>query len=232
MKLKHFAYTHVLFVLGLLLIQPDLITLLQDFLVFLLVIQPVGSLIIHQHFNHNYIEFKNEFFEWCAILFLTTFGFWKFSDLKSYHICHHTCWLTDQDPTAREIAQGKLRYYVGLTQPTAIPKVPVQENAKVTWANANFYTVKIIAYLMVAGVFGIESLWHFVFAQQFFAYVMAKIHDISFHSHADADDRPWLFPLYFNDAWHIEHHKDFVKQSNWHWPWANLQYWYSKILFK
>jgi hypothetical protein len=218
--------------LGLIIFQPSIEKLLQNFLIFLLIIQPIGSLIIHQHFNHNYIDFKNEFLEWCAIIFLITFGFWKFSDLKSYHICHHTTWLTDKDPTAGEIAQGKLRYYVGLTKPTAIPTISIQENAKVIWANENFYIIKGLIYLIVWILFGSETLWHTIFAQQFFGYIMAKIHDMSFHSNPNSKDKPWLFPVYFNDAWHVEHHKDFTGPNTWHWPWVNLQYWYFKIMFK
>jgi hypothetical protein len=232
MKLKHFAYTHILFILGLISFHPGTVSIFNDFLIFLLIIQPVGSLIIHQHFNHNYLGFKNEFIEWFAILFLTTFGFWKFKDLKSYHICHHTTWLSDKDPTASEIAQGKLRYYLGITKPTAIPQIQTQENAKITWANENFYIIKGLMYVLIWSLFGIETLWHMVFAQQFFGYVMAKVHDICFHSNSTVKDKPWLFPIYFNDAWHIEHHKEFESQSPWHWSWINLQYWYSKILFK
>ena len=231
-KFRHFLYVHTIFLLGLMVFAPSWPTVLQDFLVYVLIIQPIGSNILHQYFNHNYVVFKNDLAEWAALLFLTTYSFWRLTDMKSYHVQHHTKWLTDHDPTATEIAQGKIRYYLGLTVPTAIPRVQVQENAKVNWINKHFLKIKLSIYLTVMMLFGIETLWHFVLAQQVFSYGLAKLHDISFHSSTAAGDKPWLFPVYFNDAWHIEHHKDFALPSNWHYRWINLQYWYSRLFFK
>jgi hypothetical protein len=221
-----------MFLLGLLVFRPTGYTVLQDLLVYVLVIQPIGSNILHQYFNHNYVVFRNDTAEWAALLFLTTYSFWRPTDLKSYHVRHHTKWTTDLDPTASEIAQGKIRYYLGITKPNAIPQIAVQENAKLEWINKNFLKVKLAIYLVIAWLLGFETVWHLVLAQQFFGYALAKIHDITFHSSVSAQDRPWLFPLYYNDAWHIEHHKEFSSPAPWHYRYINLQYWYSRLLFK
>ena len=231
-KFRHFLYVHLTFLLGLVVFEPNWITLLGDFLVFVLIIQPIGSNILHQYFNHNYVVFKNDTVEWAALLFLTTYSFWRPTDLKSYHVCHHTQWLTDKDPTATEIAQGKIRYYLGLTAPSAIPQITAKENPKLTWINRHFLVVKLAIYLAVVVLFGFEALWHLVLAQQFFAYGLAKSHDMLFHSSTASQDKPWLFPLYYNDAWHIEHHKEFTDPTPWHWRSINLQYWYARLLFK
>lgn len=231
-KFRHFLYVHTLFISGLIYFDIGLKSLIIDLLIFFIIVQPLATNIIHQHFNHRYVEFKNSFIEYLSLIFLVMLVYWKFTDLKSYHVHHHSKWLTDRDPTATEVKQGILKYYIGLTNPSAIPFANVVENSKFEFVTRYFFQLKFVIYLLIVLIFGLETLFHIVIVQQFFAYVFSKIHDITFHYSDDAKDLPWLFPLYFNDAWHIEHHKDFSKANTWHYRYINVHYWYNRILFK
>lgn len=231
-KFHHFLYTHIIFFLGILILNISWIEFLYSVVFFLTVVSPFIAIIAHLKFNHNYIEFRSGLLEWAGLLFMTTYSFWKFENLKSYHILHHTKWNTNDDPTWREIQQGKLIYYIGLVHPTAIPLIPTKENNKIQFVNQHFYPLKLFIYGLIALLFGIKVLFLFVLSQQFYYYVSSKSHEMLFHSSKQARDLPLLFPIFFNNAFHVEHHREYNKLDPWHWPAFNLQYWYYKLFFK
>jgi hypothetical protein len=189
------------------------------------------AVINHVYFNHHYTSFRNVITEWFALSVMIVFNFWRFRDVKSYHIFHHSQWPTLSDPTAGEIAQGKFRYYVGLTDPVAIPLVSTKESSSFDFASRHYYSLKAFSLLMILVLFGFSGVFYGILMVYFYTYVLAKIHDMLFHSSLNEQDKVWLFPIYFNDAWHIEHHSDY-KQQYWHWRYINPQYWCSVCLFK
>ncbi len=230
LKFTHFLYCHVLLLAGLLTYGVE-VAFLVSFLSTALVLFPLGSLIVHQHFNHNYAEFKNKFTEWFSLILLVAYSYWPLREMKSYHISHHRTWLTPSDPTASEIAQGKWLYYLGLTTPQHFERYDVTIAPSFEFVAKYFFRIKLAIYALLVLLFGIEGLFYIVIVPQFFMYVLAKGHDLIFHSSPDAQDCPWLFPVYFNDCWHIEHHAHYDEQQAWHWPWVNLHYWYHRLLF-
>ena len=230
-KVYNFFYVHLLFVSGLLLLDITATGLTISLLCHVLILSPLSSLIIHLKFNHSYIQFKNSILEWLGLCLVCVYSFWKFTDIKSYHVHHHQSWKTLHDPTASEIAQGKIKYYLGLTDPCTIPKFDATHNPKINFINQNFYLTKISIYLIVILLFGITAFFYSIIAQQFYFYVLNKIHDIMFHSTVDAVDKPWLFPIYFNDSWHVRHHANYLNLDSWQWPWINVHYWYYKLFF-
>ena len=231
-KFQHFLYTHVLFLAGMIWFDIILSEFLLSLLYFIVVVAPFFAVIAHLKFNHNYIDFKNSFNEWCGLVFMTVYSFWKFKDLKSYHILHHKNYNTDQDPTYSEIQQGRINYYIGLVDPTAIPTVKVVESQKIAFINTYFYAIKISIYFAIALIFSFKALFLFVFAQQFYYYVYSKCHEILFHGSLQARDLPIFFPIFFNNAWHVEHHTKYDELDPWHWPFVNLHFWYYKLFFK
>ena len=232
-KFQYFLFVHFLFVVGLLMLDITVAGLLLSLLLHILVVAPISTLITHLKFNHNYIKFKNSIFEWAGLAFMCTYSFFKFTDVKSYHVCHHQYWLTPSDPTASEIAQGKIKYYLGLTEPCTVPKFEAMPDSKINFASQNFYLIKLSIYLIIILLFGINAFFYSIIAQQFYFYALTgKLHDMAFHSNLDAVDKPWLFPLYFNDSWHVEHHREYAKLNSWHWPCINVHYWFYKLFFK
>lgn len=230
-KIYYFFYVHLLFISGLFLLDLSVSGLVISFLCYILVLSPIASLITHLKFNHGYIQFKSSILEWVGLLFMCAYSYFKFTDVKSYHVYHHQQWRTLYDPTAAEIAQGKIKYYLGLTDPCAVPTVEITNNSKINFVNQNFYLIKLSIFLVVILLFGMNVFFYSIIAQQFYFYVLGKIHDVMFHSNIDAVDKPWLFPIYFNDSWHIKHHADYSKLDSWQWPWINLHYWYYKLFF-
>ena len=228
-------YVHILFLSGLVLLDVSWADLAYSFLFFILIVSPISAVILHNKFKHEYVEFSNSIAEWFGLLYICIYSFWKSDDFKSYHILHHKAWLTDNDPTAVEIRQGKLRYYVGLTDPCPIPKVHTNETWKVDFMNHHFWTIKGLAYLSIVLLFGLKIFYLTVIVQQLYNYVHAKIHDMVFHSSdhlGPAKDVPWLFPFYFNSAWHIDHHSNYSKAEDWRLPWINAQYLFTRLLVK
>ena len=120
-KFQQFLYVHTLLAVGLIFLTPTPLEILISLAFYLLILQPIYSVIHHLKYSHNYIEFRNPLIEWSMIIILTIYNFFKFSESKNYHIYHHQTWLTDRDPTAMEVRQGKLKYYLGITEPTNIP---------------------------------------------------------------------------------------------------------------
>ena len=94
----------------------------------------------------------------------------------------------------------------------------------------NIETIKFISLSIFILLFGWYLFVHLIIVQIFLAYLTQKTIEIIFHRKDSAKDLPWLFWLYGNDAWHVEHHKTYDKNI-WHWKPINLQYMYSKLLF-
>lgn len=230
LKFTHFLYCHLLMALGLLAYGLE-IELLWSFILTALVLFPLGSLVVHQHFNHNYSQFRNSAAEWFSLLLLIAYSYWPLREMKSYHISHHQRWLQPTDPTASEIAQGKWLYYLGLTVPQQFDKFEAEITASFALAARYFFRIKLAIYFVLAMLIGVKGLFYVIVVPQFFMYILAKVHDMIFHSNPAAKDAPWLFPLYFNDCWHIQHHRDYSESQQWHWPWVNLHFWYHKLLF-
>lgn len=231
-KFQYFLYTHILFVLGLVVIQPSLLSLAIVLVVYLLFLQPLFSIVGHLKYSHNYSEFRHPAIEWLMILMLTAYNFFKFSDVKNYHILHHRKWLTDQDPTANEVRQGWLKYYIGNTAPVAIPSANVDPMPKFDFANKYFFLIKFIVYSGIILLFGVEAFFLSIITVQFYFFVFMKLHDMIFHWSDLAQNKPWLFLIYFNDSRHIIHHTEYNGLEAWFLPAINPQYWLYKLIFK
>lgn len=229
-KFQNFLFIHGLFLIGILTIPADN-WYFYDILIFVLFTLPFNSVMQHMFLNHGYIEFKNTIVKTIAFVYLILNNFWKFADAKSYHITHHKLWLDADDPTSKEIHQGLIKYYVGITDPVAIPKIDTKEDQLVTFINRYFYLIKFLLVVAAVAVFGWKIFVHLVIVQQLLLYIVSKIHDVIFHHSTHTKDCPWLFPLYSNDAWHIEHHTEYESMA-WHWKPVNVQYFYYKLLFK
>lgn len=231
-KIQHFLYVHVAFLLGLLLADISIFNFLVSTLFFLCFLAPLFSVMVHNKFNHNYIDFKHPAIEWAGLWLMVIYSFWKFQDLKNYHIFHHQQWLTPNDPTATEIRQGWLKYYVGCTDPCNIPVTNAQENYRVQFMNRYFYLIKFISYALILLAVGFTGFWFIVLLMQFYFFVYFKIHDIIFHNNDLANDKPYLFLIYFTDSWHITHHSNYHQIDQWRYPVINPQFWMYKLLFK
>jgi hypothetical protein len=231
-KINYFLYTHVLLILGVLFLDLSWSAMLISLLAHVMVLSPILALTVHYRFNHNYIEFKNSTLEWLGLLLIAVYSFWKFTDVKSYHVYHHQKWLSSEDPTGSEIGQGKIKYYLGMTDPKSIPVIESAHDPKVDWINRHFYLIKFVVYVTIIVLLGINAFFYMIILQQFYFYVFEKMHDLLFHWSVTARDKPWLFPLYFNSSWHIEHHKNYREPDQWHWPLINTHYWFYKLLFK
>ena len=225
-KFQHFVYSHVLLIIGILLVPFDHYYL-YDLLIFALITWPLISLVQHSYFNHSYVTFKHKFVKWVMLGYLTIYSFWRFSDMKSYHITHHESWLTDQDPTAREVRQGWFKYYVGLTDPTPIREAIAEHDPDLDRFNNNFYLIKTVVSLLIILLLGIKWFIHLFLIQQFMMYFFSKLHDTVFHYKDTAENKPWLYFIYGADSWHIDHHRDFSKPK---WSW-DIQKIYKGILF-
>lgn len=233
-KIQHFLYVHLLFFCGIVALNISFNELLFALFLNILIVSPVSSVITHSKLKHDYYNFKNDFFEWLALIYICVFSFWKIEDSKSYHIQHHKAWLTDKDPTGSEIAQGKVNYYIGTTVPCAIEKMQTKDNEKIKFINKYFYHIKILFYILFLFV-SIKLFFLIIVAQQFYGFVLYKLHDIIFHQYDyenQYSNKPWLFFLYWNDAWHIDHHVDYTKPEKFYFKWANPHYYISKIFFK
>ena len=235
-KIQHFIYIHLLFVAGLIFLDITLTNLLWSLAGFILIVYPLNTVIVHTKFKHDYVEFRNKFTEAIGLLFICMYSHFKPADFKSYHIQHHKRWLTYQDPTAAEIQQGWLKYYVGLTEPCAIEKVVTRDTNGIKFLNQYFWISKFVIYAIIVLCLGVDTLFLSVIAQQFYYYAIGKVHDIAFHGQdltaGPGRNLPWTFPIWFNNAWHAEHHADYSKQEPWHWHWINPQFWFHSLLFK
>jgi hypothetical protein len=229
-KFQHFCITHILLLIGIVTV-PFNNWYLYDLLIFMLFTCPINSIIQHLYFNHNYIDFKNKIFKIFWLLYIVLFNHWKFTDVKSYHISHHKNWLTSLDPTSSELQQGFLKYYVGITQPIKIDFVSNKKDNVIDFLNNYFYIIKIFLIIALVIFFGWTLFFHLILIQQFLWLLAGRIHDYLFHKNNELSDKPWLFPIFWSDSWHIEHHKTYEKNI-WHWKYINIQYYYCKLFFK
>lgn len=229
-KFQHFLLTQISLLIGILTVPLD-IQYVYDIVILVLFTNPIYSVVQHLYFSHNYYQFRYGIIKKILVFYILLNSFWRFADLKSYHIMHHMNWLTDKDPTASEVRQGSFRYFLGLTQPSELSYKVSESDSFVTEVNRNFYLYKFIITALFLMIFGWYWYVHLVIIQQWLAYLAAKAHDILFHHHDDAKDKPWLFWLYGNEAFHIEHHKNF-QNTVWHYRVFNIQYWYHKILYR
>lgn len=228
-KVQHFLFVHLMLMVGIFTVPLD-IWYLYGLIFFLLFTLPIFSVTHHLYFNHGYVEFKHPIYKLLVLLYIVLNSFWKFSDVKSYHIQHHQAWLTAGDPTAVEIQQGYFKYYVGLTDPVAISKVEVPVDTLIEFLNRYFVEIKLLLTVAVLVLFGWKVFVHLVIIQQFLMFVFNKIHDIIFHKTLTAKDMPWLAFIYGNDAWHISHHAEYDKHV-WYTKYIP-QYFYTRLLFK
>jgi fatty-acid desaturase len=159
-------------------------------------------------------------------------NYWKFTDVKSYHITHHKLWLGDKDPTAKEVRQGFWKYYIGVTDPTPIQSINAKNDPLVDWFNQHFYTVKIGCLTVLLLLLGWKVFVHLVIIQQFLVYFSLKIQDLVYHSKDSAKDHSWLYLIYGPDAWHIEHHSNYEKMITWRYKYVDAQYLLTKLFFK
>jgi fatty-acid desaturase len=230
-KFQHFTFTHLFLIIGVLTIPVD-IWYLYDLLIFRLISYPVSSVILHMYFNHNYVIFRNAFFKAISLAYVTLNSFWKFTDVKSYHIMHHKYWLTEQDPTSKEIQQGYWKYYIGVTSPTAIHLIDFKNDSMVNWFNRYFYAIKIALTLILILLLGWKLFVHLVIIQQFLVYLSLKAQDCVFHSNNNAKDSSWLYIVYGPDAWHIDHHTNYEQIIKWRFKYTDPQYLFAKLLCK
>ncbi len=228
-KVQYFVFTHLLLLIGISTV-PINIWYFYDLLILIWVTWPINSVIQHLYFTHGYYKFRFKFVKYVILWYLAMINFWKFSDSKSYHITHHKEWLTDSDPTAGEVRQGYWKYYFGLTEPYNIPTLYSDRDAEIDFVNKYYFPIKFISLSIFILLFGWYLFVHLIIVQIFLGYLTQKAIEIIFHRKDSAKDLPWLFWLYGNDAWHVEHHKTYDKNI-WHWKPINLQYMYSKLLF-
>jgi len=215
-KFRYFFFSHLLLIIGIVLV-PFNEWYLYDLLIFSTVTWPLISLTQHSYFHHAYLKFRNPVFKWILLCHMTIYSYWKFNDIRSYHVTHHELWLTDKDPTAQEIRQGWVKYYFGLTDPVPIRNLTVSKKDKdLEFINSNFYLIKFVVLSLLLIILGIEWFVHLFLVQQFLMYFFYKFHDIVFHSTDKAKDKPWLYPIFGSDSFHIKHHKNFNK-SFWMW---------------
>jgi len=228
-KFQNFFILHVSVILGMFFVPLDR-WYFYDILIFSLLTWPMLSLILHSYFNHNYVTFRNRFIEVVCLMYISLISYWNFADMKSYHVAHHKYWPTMDDPTAQEIRQGFLKFYIGLTKPCRIEYVKTKPNPIVDFFNQHFYLIKFIL-ISIFVLLSWKMFFHFIVVQQLLFFIASKVIDGLFHINDDEPDKPWLFPIYWNDSWHTEHHTVYDKEV-WHWKWINIQYYYSKLLFK
>lgn len=229
-KFQHFVYAHTILFFGLLCLPIS--SIVYTLIFYILVVQPFLSVVYHSYFNHGYIKFKNPIVKCLSVYALVLISFWKLEDLKSYHIAHHTEWPTNSDPTTAEVAQGLIKYYVGTTKPINFHKVKANADPIVDWFNKNFYTVKLASYGLIFLLAGFKALLLGILIQQFYMFFFSKMHDLIFHSKTNTNDLPWLFVLFFDDAWHIEHHREYSRPQPHRLRLINMQYWWYKLLFR
>ena len=230
-KFQNFLYIHTVLVLGLILFPWTVWNLVVTFLATVWIVLAIQTLIYHHYFNHDYIKFKNSVLEILGLWWLTVYHYWRFDDARSYHVCHHRNYGTDQDPTSGEIKQGPWKFYVGLTNPMVIPKIDFDPTPATAWFNHWFWTVKLSTYTVVVLIAGWSSLWWWVLLPQCYMHLLMRLHEYVFHSTTTPKNLPWLFPVFLNDAWHITHHEDDRFQDPWQLRWINPQWYFYKLFF-
>lgn len=230
-KFQHFIFVHLCLLIGIVSVPIDS-WYLYDLVIFRLVSYPMTSTILHLYFNHNYLTFRNTFTKVISLLYVTLTNFWKFTDVKSYHITHHRLWLSNQDPTAVEVRQGFWKYYIGITSPTPIQTIDAKNDPLVDWFNRYFYMIKLVMVLVLLLLLGWKVFVHLIIIQQFLVYFSLKIQDYTYHSDNSAVDKSWLYIIYGPDAWHIEHHSNYEKMIAWRYKYIDAQYLLTKLFFK
>ena len=230
-KFQHFTFVHICLIIGILTVPVD-IWYLYDLLIFRFVTFPMTSTMGHLYFNHNYIIFRNSIAKIIGLTYITLTNFWKFTDVKSYHITHHKSWLSDKDPTAIEVRQGICKHYIGITNPTPIQLVNTKQDNILVWFNSYFFIIKIVGILALILLLGWKLFVHLIIIQQFLMYFSLKAQDQIYHSDNFAKDQPWLFVIYGSDAWHIEHHHNYEKMITWRFKYIDPQYLLTKLFFK
>lgn len=208
-KFRHFVFVHALLLIGLLSIPFNPAHYLYDLLIFITVTWPVYAMNTHVFVAHQWCTYRNRIFKLLMLCYLNINTFWRFQDMRCYHIQHHATWGSKDDPTGNEVRQGWLKYYMGVTEPVTIKKYKVKYDEDTEFFARNLWTIKIILFLTIWLVFGWTIFVHLCLIQPWLMYLALKLHDILFNHSMDAKDKPWLYPIYGDDAWHITHHKDY-----------------------
>jgi hypothetical protein len=157
---------------------------------------------------------------------------------KFLHKFHHKLWTTNLDPTHCGANHRFYKWYTGLVDipsiTAALPHTIVEnDDSFLNICNQHYYKIKLLLSIIFIIIFGWSSYIHYVVVQQFLVYLGLKIHDIIFHKKLNSNnDNKWLFFIFDQEAFHIDHHLRVKKIINWKFRYVSAQYFWARLLMK
>lgn len=214
-----YIFTLIVILSGLVYFQFDL---LVPCLVFSFAICTFCEIIMHEYWEHSYYTPKNKIIK----VVIDTIGLMYTAfmasrvELKSNHVVHHKYWKQDLDITHYNMQHaGKVKHLIFghfSLKPGHwfILKKYTKLTNKLTsiellFDQYRFYIITAITILII-GIFSFKIWFYFCLIPAYLFYLYIVIFS-ELLPHAEPTineekDRPWLFPLIFNLAYHKRHH--------------------------
>lgn len=189
----------------------------------------------HEYMEHGYLTPKNKLTKYLVdsiIYFFVPSLYSEPATVVKCHNDHHRYWKTDKDEFNQrinnELIPGLLDYDLNL-----FGRPKDNENFKY------FIEIKIATLLLLVLCFGLELVLFYLLIPTVVVSVLQFQHDWYLMKFGEKD-RPWLFPVAFNQAWHLTHHKTFKRMPR---AWSDIfngpswvkyinpQYYLARLLF-
>lgn len=193
----------------------------------------------HEYFEHQYIDLKYPLieipFKWT--MYHLSPALYHDTSLSQVHIQHHTKWKTSEDQLAERIqleaVPGLLDYDLGfLTKPSNVTEL--------SWPYKYYIEIKLFFLAVATVIFGPVNVFYYALLPISVIGMLQLQHDYYLIKFGEKD-RPWLFLLTYNQAWHYTHHITYKKKPNsisdlfkgpsWV-RYLNPQYYFVRIFFK
>ncbi len=215
-------------------------------------------IVVHEGWGHGYIESKNKIFGYifdliASFVYLLYNPKYSLAYQKSYwkysHRYHHTTWTMEDDGPTQQLKKGAFRHifinYVhedNLEYETKLNFYtrsyintldPVQRFVE---TNSGWFV--LVGHIALLCLLSFPAYFYFVFLQIWYArlYLTFAAEYIPHKLMQDNRDLRWIFPIFANTAYHLEHHarpalRGFYLGEGWV-KYINIQYWFIKLFYQ
>ena len=152
------------------------------------------------------------------------------------HLAHHKYCNTELDQNTFKVAQGRFKHLIDKTIPARVRRykdVVVVTPDFVFWkiCEKHYLPIFLLSNILLLSLF---TKWYiFLHVIPFLLgklNLVVKFHDICWHYQPNKNfvNNPYMFPISFTDAWHVDHHSDpiVLNFGTGLFKWINPQFYY------
>lgn len=202
----------------------------------------------HEYIEHDYLIPKNTIVKYFVDIFMFYLSPPLYHDrygVVEIHFNHHRYWNTNKDNLSNrvktEFIPGLVDYDLGfLKQPDLKSLNKLSSEYKIGFLFRYFVEIKVLVLAVLTLIFGPAAVFYYTLIPITIVGFLQLQHDFYLDRFGETD-HPWLWPITFNQAWHLEHHKTYKTKPNsvnslfmgpsWV-KYINPQYYFARLLFR